>query len=627
MRFVWRAVAALFLLSVSFECMVFAAEYTPGGLLRNQSLYVSMRDGVKLAVDLWLPADLAPDRKVPALLKLTSYWRAVGLAETTATFRVLSALSMAPNEDFNKPEADRFSKAGYALVYVDARGTGASYGTRSHPFSETELEDYREIVDWVIAQPWSNGRVGALGSSYEGTAAELLTTRGHPAVKAVAPQFSDFDPWQHLVAPGGVLNEWFIRYWRDGTRMLDANDLKAVAKFKGFEYELFKRIVTGVKRVAEDKNGAMLAAAVGMRTDTPDVYTAARQCEFCDDPFGAGPPFASFSAYGMRDSIEASNVPMMVWAGWFDAATVLGALSRYMTFRNPQWVVIGPWGHGGKHDANPFLPPDAAAQPTRQTRDAELAAFFDGYLKDPSIAAPSRLIRYYTMGEDKWKTADLWPPPGVSMRRMYFAADRTLSPDPPSDTDASDSYTVDFAATTGDANRWRTQADGADVIYPDRAAQDAKLLTYTSAPLDKDLEITGSPVVTLYASSTATDGAFYAYLEVVGSDNKVTYLTEGMLRAVHRAISDEQPPYAIFGPYHSFKRKDARPLTPGEVVQIAFDLVPTSVLLRQGSRIRIALAGHDASCFARYPASGTPTITVSRSSGLASCVDLPVVAR
>jgi hypothetical protein len=298
-----------------------------------------------------------------------------------------------------------------------------------------------------------------------------------------------------------------------------------------------------------------------------------------------------------------------------------------MTFRNPQWVVIGPWGHGGKHDANPFSPPDTPVQPTRQARDAELAAFFDGFTKGPNDAAPSRLVRYFTMGEDKWKTTEVWPPREVSIRRMYFAADRMLSPDPPSEVDGFDVYTVDFTATTGDTNRWRTQADGADVIYPNRAVEDAKLLTYTSAPLEQDIEITGSPVVTLYASSTAADGAFFAYLEAVGPDNKVTYLTEGMLRAVHRAVSDQTPPYTVFGPYHTFRRADARPLVPGETMQIAFDLIPTSVLLPAGSRVRIAIAGHDASCFARYPASGTPTITIARNNALASCVDLPVVAR
>jgi hypothetical protein len=64
-----------------------------------------------------------------------------------------------------------------------------------------------------------------MGCAYEGTAAELLTTRAHPAVKAVVPMFSDFDPWLNLVSPGGILNDWFIRYWRDGTHMLDNNDL------------------------------------------------------------------------------------------------------------------------------------------------------------------------------------------------------------------------------------------------------------------------------------------------------------------------------------------------------------------------------------------------------------------
>lgn len=614
-------------LLVSVLSIAGAAEtVTPAGLPQNQSIYLTMRDGVNIAVDVWVPATLAKGQKVPAILKMTSYWRAVGLAERTGAFRVLGAVGVVPTEDMNKPEADTFGAAGFALVYVDARGTGASYGSRQHPFTEDELNDYKEVVDWVIAQSWSNGKVGAMGCAYEGTAAELLLTRNHPAVKAVAPMFSDFDPWLNLVSPGGVLNEWFIRFWRDGTHMLDNNDLVAVAKLKGHDVETLKRVITGVKRVAEDSSGSLLTAALQLRKQNADVYAAARKAEYKDDPFGSGPPFAAFSTYAKKGAIEKTQAPMFVWVSWLDAATVSGALSRYNTFSNPMRVVIGPWSHQGRFDANPFNGANAALELTKEKRDQQLIQFFSAHLKDAG-AKEARQISYYTMGENKWKTTDVWPPKGVERRAWYFSPNNALSPSAPADTDAADTYKVDFTAATGERNRWRTQAQGEDVVYADRAEQDKKLLTYTSPPLDKDTEITGSPVVTLYAASTENDGAFFVYLERVDASGRVTYLTEGMLHTRHRSVSNAAAPYAQLGPYHTFARADVAMLTPGEVAEIAFDLIPTSVLLRKGDRVRVAIAGHDAACFARNPASGEPTITMMRNAAFASRLELPVASR
>jgi putative CocE/NonD family hydrolase len=150
-------------------------------------------------------------------------------------------------------------------------------------------------------------------------------------------------------------------------------------------------------------------------------------------------------------------------------------------------------------------------------------------------------------------------------------------------------------------------------------------LIYTTPPLAEDTEITGYPVVTLYLTSTETDGAFFVYLEDVDPAGRVTYVTEGQLRAIHRRVSAEPPPYTLQVPYHSFKEADASPLVPGRVAELSFGLHPTSVLIRKGHRIRIGIAGHDAGTFTRIPAQGTPVITLARNKDYASYIDLPVV--
>ena len=122
---------------------------------------------------------------------------------------------------------------------------------------------------------------------------------------------------------------------------------------------------------------------------------------------------------------------------------------------------------------------------------------------------------------------------------------------------------------------------GEDVIYGDRANDDEKLLTYTSPSLESDLEVTGYPLVSLHVGSTHEDGAIYAYLEDVHPDGRITYVTEGELRALTRTVSSEEPPYRVFGPYHTFKTADGAPIVPGEVAEFKIGLQLTSVLFKK----------------------------------------------
>ena len=87
---------------------------------------------------------------------------------------------------------------------VDARGSGTSFGQWYIPWSPEEIADLGEVVDWIVAQSWSNGRVGTFGVSYDGNTAEMVATLNHPAVKAVVTQYSDFDVYAYLLRPGGI---------------------------------------------------------------------------------------------------------------------------------------------------------------------------------------------------------------------------------------------------------------------------------------------------------------------------------------------------------------------------------------------------------------------------------------
>lgn len=613
----FRRIAGILCLGLSLRLPAAVAD---PGLPRLRSLYLTMRDGVRIAVDVWLPEGLEPSRKVPTLMTATRYWRAQ------------DNIRREPERDSNFKTAQVFNGAGYALVLVDARGTGASFGSRDYEMTADEVADYGEVVDWIVARSWSNGRVGSYGVSYVGNAAEMLLAAGRPAVVAAAPLFNDFNYLDHLAYPGGLFLDFYTGMWGAMVAAMDSNDICALAGVSGEGCEELKTRVRGVKPVDADPERILLAEAVAQHRSNVRVAEAARSMEFRDDPFGpSGVRGISKLANpsGHVREIAAQGAPLFIRIGWLDAATVNGALARFLTLTNPQDVVIGPWSHGGFHDTDPFAPPDREVAPGVEPQRAEMIRFFDERLKAPSPPRGSSRIRYYTLGAGTWTETAVWPPEGFEDWTLYFGAGGTLTSRAPADRHGEDLYTVDYSATTGTANRWHTNIGGGDVVYPDRAAEDKKLLVYTTSPLERDTEITGHPLVTLIVSSDAADGALFAYLEDVDEAGRVTYITEGEIRAAGRKVSKADPPYRVFGPYRTFERGDAESLVPGRRVDLTFDLWATSVLIRKGHRVRVAIAGADKDNFAEYPANRAkaPTIRIERNSSFASRIALPARPR
>ncbi len=230
---------AMLVLSVN---IVWAGDYP-----RNESVYVTMRDGVQIAVDIWLPTDLDDTATIPTLIHATRYWRA------------RQNVAAGYENDNNFAEAEQVNKEGYALVLVDARGSGASFGTRPYEMNVAEATDYGEIVDWIIAQPWSNQNVGAYGVSYAGNTAEMLAINKHPAVKAIAPLFNDFDNFGHLIFPGGLLTVGFLERWGNRVHARDENDICGTDEVTGADCEALKSTWLGVKPVDSDADGRILA--------------------------------------------------------------------------------------------------------------------------------------------------------------------------------------------------------------------------------------------------------------------------------------------------------------------------------------------------------------------------------
>jgi putative CocE/NonD family hydrolase len=575
--------------------------------MKRKSLYIPMRDGVRLAVDVFLPREVAEGKKVPTILNQTRYYRAWKLRFPLNLFL--------PDSQYTGLRK-RLLKTGYAWVSVDVRGTGASFGCVKIAFSREQVEDAREIVDWIVRQHWSDGQVGGYGASYDGICAELLLVNPHPAVKAVMPLFSPHDLYEDITFPGGIFLSWFSKDWGDYNRALDHN---ALSEVKGLIGQL---AIKGVYPVDEDRDRSLLGQAISEHSENWDIFGALHHLVYRDDQIHAGEPlsFDNLSPHARVDSRTKSSVPVYSYTGWFDAAYPRAAIRRFLssTDRGSR-LILGPWDHGGFHNVSPSV-----RRKNRFNHTGEVLKFFNCHLKGIIRGTPEeKPVKYYTMIEDRWRTSDTWPPPGARMHLFYLAGDNQLSFTKPGKSDGSDLYRVDNSAGSGTKSRWRTltlSVRGAK-LYPDRRERDSKLRTYTSQPLGGDLEVTGHPLVRFFISTDAEDACIFVYLEDVDENANITMVTEGLLRAIHRWHKDD---YNSATPHRSFLKRDAKPLIPGEITELAFDLIPTSYLFKKNHSIRIAVAGADPDHFT--PLSGAPPLlTFYRNARYPSCLELPVM--
>jgi putative CocE/NonD family hydrolase len=581
--------------------------------IKRTSQYLEMRDGVRIAVDLYLPRGLKRGSKLATIIHQTRYYRRFDYRKLLRPYRL--------RREVVWQEIKRLVQNAYAVVNVDVRGTGASFGTREVEFSPEEVKDSAEIVDWIVGQPWSNEFVGSLGTSYTGSTAELLLTNQHPAVKAAVIRYANFDAYPDVINPGGVLNENFLRIWSELNAALDNGRLpqylQSLMGWKG------RWPIRNVSPVDGDGRGKQLAEAQKAHRENLDIYTTARQVRFRDDITDQGHSLELISPCTYIDDLEASGAAIYSWSSWYDGGFTRSAIKRFMHVNLPQnHLILGPWDHGGWQVPDPHT----SERKSRFDHTAEVLRFFDLHLKGVQNGIDSEpAVRYFTMGEGAWKSADTWPPPGFNPESLFIAGAGKLAWGKPPEETGLDVYQVDNSASSGVPSRWLSLVNITDIRigYPDRADQDQKLLVYQSQPLDAEIEVTGHPVITLYVRSSAEDGAFFVYLEDVTPAGDVVYVTEGQFRALHRKISAEDLPNSLPVPQHSFKRADAVPLIQGEVAKLKFDLLPVSYLFRRGHALRLAVAGADRDNFELVPET-PPLIEVLWGKILPSRIELPV---
>lgn len=575
-----------------------------------ESVYITMRDGCRLASDIYLPQSRESGRscgKVPTLLIFTPYYRRFRCRDSS----VEAATAAAKYRDFFVPR-------GYALMVVDVRGTGASFGTRDSFRSPTERHDYGEVAQWVTEQSWSDGVVGATGVSYPGAAACFLASTGHPAVKAIAPLFGISDIYSEQIFPGGMTSKiWTVDY-QDVISSLDQDDRERVRQYAATASPAYE----GPQPVDADEDGNLLAQAIHEHRNNFDLNDMAAELMFRDEGTLHDPDltFAACSPFHYIDQI-AKDVAIYSVSGWFDGGGYANAsISRFLSAKSPlRYLLLGPWDHGAQTDISPWRKtnvPDFALF-------AELLRFFDHHLMHLHTGLDKEQpVHYFSVHAEQWHGAVSWPPAADAIK-LYpgnrFALDTTAEV-----SASEDAYQVDFSLNTGKKTRWeRLGGIVVDEYYPDWDGRDAAMLSYTSDVFLEPVELTGHITAHLKLRCSQPDASIFVFASEVDKDGVSHYMTEGMLRALHRKLAEAPPNYKTTWAFRTYARKDVQLLDVNSVESLVIPMLPVSWTLQTGSRLRISICGADKHHFPRLPHGRPPLLKLVRGGTDSTFFEIP----
>ncbi|MEO8308905.1 MAG: CocE/NonD family hydrolase [Pseudomonadota bacterium] len=608
--------------------------------------YVPVADGTRLAVTWYLPSGGPAAQSFPVLL-----WYMPGHREA------INPITGEIRPGMNLEELAFLTGHGYAVAVAEMRGSGASFGFRVIDRGPQIGVDGRDLVNWIAGQPWCSGKVGMIGVSYQGFSQFATAAEQPPALKAIFPEIAGFDDYTSLYYPGGILNIALARVAYAAMGRDDRNE---------FDPDATPPRLPSVPIIDENADGKVsddiprFPQGKGSFLDTPprysdgqaraDVYWQATlahlkngvltnenisTARFRDSVLGT-------TAYRYWDLDPGSKPSRVVKAGiavynrggWFDyhardTTQWFGTLHGHV----PDRLLMAPTGHGGLPSAtagttpgNAYLRHFGDSQTSNALVLNEKLRFFDRYLRDVRNgfeAEPPVLI--YVMGKG-WRREDEWPLKRARTLRMSLGAKGVLEERPGSAS--VDDWPVDMRANSlsQGANRWNFGIAGAkapmslDASLPHR-------LAYTSAPLGKEREITGHPVVQITLGSNADSTDVYAYLEDVAPDGSSLLVSEGQLRAnFHRLrpSKDMLPEVSALRvqpvlPWHGYRKTDfdPAPFANGKVVRMEFDLMPTAWVFRAGHRIRLSLAGADQDSF-------EPSLASSKDKGTNATPTVPV---
>jgi uncharacterized protein len=590
---------------------------------------VPMRDGVRLATNVYLPAGdtvLIGERR-PTILVRTAYGK-----DNDGAIR----LSVNPSY---------FASQGYAVVVQDTRGRYRSEGVW-HMLTDDGPDGY-DTAEWIGRQAWSNGDIGMLGSSYYGGTQHALAMTGAPQLKTVVPVDAVSDMGHHGIRNGGAFE---LRFWNwvvleavNGNRL--RHDEVARAALDGMRKQRWEHLLR-----------------LPLRRGATALHLAPEYEDWLVQAMGHGIDDQFWAQNDIIDHADLyKDIPVYLVGGWYDSwagSTVANYAALTKRLKSPVYLMMGPWVHGRQtqfaHGQVSFGPD--AAIPHRAAWQRE---WFDHFLKgvDNSVGkAPpfGSRVRIFVMGTGDhtkdaqgrmqhggyWREEHEWPLARTRYTSYYLQPGGALATTPPPAEGSSRRFRFDprdpvptiggnvsFGPDMMLQGAWDQRGNDSVWSWPRPIPLAARhdVLVFETLPLDSEIEVTGPVVVKLWASSDRLDTDFTAKLIDVHPptpdfpDGFALNLEDGIIRARFR---------------DSLRRESL--MEPGKIYEFTINLYPTSNVFAKGHRIRVDISSSNFPRFDVNPNTGEPlndnhgvlaaTNTIYHERAHPSRIVLPIIA-
>lgn len=553
----------------------------------DQKVMMPMRDGVRLATDIYRPKT---DGKVPVIFSRTPYnFNTWGDGEQrTRTAR--SALEAV--------------KRGYAYVVQNERGRYFSEG--EWDILGVPLTDGYDAFSWMSDQDWSNGKVGTLGCSSTAEWQMAVAALDHPSHAAMVPQ--------GYGAGVGRVGDFYEQgnWYRGG-----AEQLLFFAWLYGVEHDKFKpRIPEGATQedlirisrfydLAPENPPIDMSEALAHLPIQDILKNINGKKEIFDKMVRRKPNDPEWFEGGLYHDDMDFGVPSFWFVSWYDVSSSPNiALYNHVRenasdkeIRDNQYLVIAPTLHCGYTRATEnTIVGERSVGDARLNYDEQIYDWFDFWLKgeETGFFENTPKVQYYTMGSNEWKSSDVWPPKNAVMTPYYLHSggnanslygDGVLSIEPPAQSDTPDSYVYDpmnpVPSHGGNVCCTGNAVQGGAM---DQQAMETRhdILVYTTEPLEEGTEVSGSIETTLYVSSDVKDTDFTIKLIDVYPDGTAYNLDETIQRLRYREGYDKE----VF-------------MEKGNVYKVELTPMSTSNYFKKGHRIRVEISSSNFPRFAR----------------------------
>ena len=525
---------------------------------------VPMRDGVKLATDVYRPAQ---EGQWPVLVTRLPYNKDLRFPFDYPPFTKEKRIFLELNLD-----SERVVEAGYVIVAQDTRGRYASEG-EFEPFVH-EVEDGVDTIAWAASQPWSSGQVGMFGVSYQGFAQWQAAREQPAALRAIAP--SQTPGWNVYLYQGGAFLLGVALEWAMNAATNQVQRWVSQGRATRAEFE-------EMMQVAGD------LSALYKRLPLVDMPLLQGRAPYYFDWLAHPTPDAYWRVQEFHERIA---VPALTIAGWYDHFLAKD-LENYKSMkqwggsalaRKHQHLVIGPWSHGnflrGFQERN-----YGAASFARDLLTDLHLRWFDHWLKGiENGVEQEKPVHIFVMGANVWREEEDWPLPDTQYRPYYLHSqghantaigDGVLST-LRANREPEDTYRYDPrnpVPTVGGAVSSQNVLEGVGPLDQRQVEAREDVLCYTTPPLERPVEVTGPIELVLYVSSSARDTDFTGKLVDVHPDGRAEILCDSILRARYRQ--------SLSSPVL---------MEPGHVYELHIDLEATSNVFLAGHRIRLEVS-------------------------------------